>query len=191
MFFVLGFALIGLELFAMGPGIMAFTGGLLVLISSMTFEELGVNYLGIVLFLISFLIYIRVLSRGPFSFMAISALILQYISSLVMFSDSTLWQSSQHAVTVNKFSLALISIGLAFFYFVAIPTVIRSRLTTDNSSLTSLVSYDAEYIRKIDSKYSLFKVNSLEIKIQHLTKKKLIKGKLYKVKEQDGSLFIQ
>ena len=48
--FVLGFALIGLELFAMGPGIMAFTGGLLILLSSMTFEELGVNYLGIVLF---------------------------------------------------------------------------------------------------------------------------------------------
>ena len=191
MFFVLGFALIGLELFAMGPGIMAFTGGLLILLSSMTFEELGVNYLGIVLFLISFLMYIKVLSRGYFSFMGIAALILQYISSLAMFSDSTLWQASQHTVTVNKLSLALVSIGLAFFYFVAIPTVIRSRLTTDNSSVTSLLSYDAEYIRNIDSQYSLFKVNSLEIKIQHLTKKKLIKGKLYKVTEQDGSLFIQ
>ena len=135
--------------------------------------------------------YIKVLSRGYFSFMGIAALILQYISSLAMFSDSTLWQASQHTVTVNKLSLALVSIGLAFFYFVAIPTVIRSRLTTDNSSVASLLSYDAEYIKNIDSQYSLFKVNSLEIKIQHLTKKKLVKGKLYKVTEQDGSLFIQ
>ena len=191
LFFVLGFALIGLELFAMGPGLMAFIGGLLILLSSMTFEELGVNYLGIVLFLISFLIYIRVLSRGYFSFMGMFALMLQYISSLVMFSDSTLWQTSQHTVTVNKFSLALVSIGLAFFYFVAIPTVIRSRLTTDNSSVTSFANHEAKYIRKIDSQYSLFEVNSLEIKIQHLTRKKLVKGKLYKVMEQDGSLFIQ
>jgi|GEM_PF-842979 len=191
LFFVLGFALIGLELFAMGPGLMAFIGGLLILLSSMTFEELGVNYLGIVLFLISFLIYIRVLSRGYFSFMGLTALMLQYVSSLVMFSDSTLWKTSQHAVSVNKFSLASVSIGLALFYFVAIPTVIRSRLTTDNSSVTSLASYEAEYIRKIDSQYGLFRVNSIEIKIQHLTRKRLVKGSSYKVIEQDGSLFIQ
>ena len=43
MFFVLGFALIGLELFAIGPGIMAFIGGLLVIVSSYHFRSLGLT----------------------------------------------------------------------------------------------------------------------------------------------------
>ncbi len=38
LFFVLGFALIGLELFALGPGLMAFIGGSLVIFSTMAFE---------------------------------------------------------------------------------------------------------------------------------------------------------
>ena len=67
MFFVLGFALIGLELFAIGPGIMAFIGGLLVVISSMPFQEFGINFLGIGIFLVAFMIYLKILSRGYFS----------------------------------------------------------------------------------------------------------------------------
>ena len=47
MFFVLGFALIGLELFAIGPGIMAFIGGLLVYSLFLPFQEFGINYLGL------------------------------------------------------------------------------------------------------------------------------------------------
>ena len=58
MFFVLGFALIGLELFAIGPGLMAVVGSLLVISSSFPFNEFGINYLGIVVFFISFVTYI-------------------------------------------------------------------------------------------------------------------------------------
>ena len=43
LFFALGFALLGLELFAIGPGLMAFIGPLLIAFSSMTFIELGLN----------------------------------------------------------------------------------------------------------------------------------------------------
>ena len=87
LFFVLGFALIGLELFALGPGLMAFIGGSLVIFSTMAFEEFGINYFGIILFIISFLIYIKILSRGYFSLLGIGAFLLLYLSSLVMFRD--------------------------------------------------------------------------------------------------------
>ena len=56
MFFGLGFALIGLELFAIGPGIMAFIGALLISFSSMTFYEFGLNYYGWLLDNVGFLL---------------------------------------------------------------------------------------------------------------------------------------
>mgnify|MGYP003332908883 CR=1 FL=1 len=61
LFFALGFALLGLELFAIGPGLMAFIGALLIGFSSITFTEFGLNYYGLILFFISFLIFIKVL----------------------------------------------------------------------------------------------------------------------------------
>ena len=191
MFFVLGFALIGLELFAMGPGIMAFIGGLLILLSSMTFQELEVNLYGILLFLVSFLIYIKVLSRGYFSIMGLSALLLQFLSSLVMFIDYIMGENIKQTISVNIASLATVSIALGIFYFVAIPTVIRSRLTTDNSSVGSLSGSSVKFIRKIDAEHSLFNIGSLEIKIQHSENQQFVNNKPYKVIEEDGSLIIQ
>ena len=191
LFFTLGFALIGLELFAMGPGIMAFLGGVLIFFSSMTFQELEVNLYGILLFLLSFLIYIKVLSRGYFSAMGALALLLQFLSSLLMFSDYIFGENIKQTISVNITLLALVSIGLGFFYFVAIPTVIRSRLTTDNSSVASLAGNSAEFIRRIDSEYSLFNIKSLEIKIRHTENQKFVKNKPYEVIEKDGSLVIQ
>ena len=63
LFFALGFALLGLELFAIRPGLMAFIGALLIGFSSITFTEFGLNYYGLILFLISFLIFIKILAR--------------------------------------------------------------------------------------------------------------------------------
>tara|TARA_B100000676_G_scaffold247735_1_gene251068 strand:- start:211 stop:819 length:609 start_codon:yes stop_codon:yes gene_type:complete len=190
LFFVLGLALIVLELFAMGPGIMAFIGGVLLLISSMTFNELGVNNYGIIILFLSFLMYIKVLARGYFSVMGLTAFIVQFIASIVLFSDSIFKDGTGHSISVSIFSLALVSIGLAIFYFVAIPTVIRSRLTTDNSAITSLVGGKAQYISKIDSESSLFSVKGLQVKIKHPESKELRSGESYTIKEEDGSLTI-
>ena len=133
LFFALGFALIGLELFAIGPGLMAFIGALLISFSSMTFYEYNLNYSGLIIFLFSFLIFIKVLSRGYFGLLGITALIVLHSSSLIMFSN--------YLLQVNHFLLAGSSLVIAFFYYIAIPTVIRSRLTLDTSALSSLVFF--------------------------------------------------
>jgi len=182
LFFVLGFALIGLELFALGPGLMAFIGGSLVIFSTMAFEEFGINYFGILLFIISFLIYIKILSRGYFSLLGVGAFVLLYSSSLVMFRD--------YEIEVNSILLGLVSLGLAFFYFVAIPTVIRSRLTTDTSAMTTFVGRKAKIIENLDHNSVLVEIGKLKIRVD--TKE----GNNYKVneehiiKEEEGTLII-
>ena len=182
MFFVLGFALIGLELFAIGPGIMAFIGGLLILISSLPFQEFGINYLGIGIFLVAYLIYLKILSRGYFSVLGFLAFGILVLSSVVMFSD--------YVINVNKYLLGFISIGLAFFYFVAIPTVIRSRLTTDTSAMTSFVDTEAFFIKKLDGSAALVDVNENKIRVESDPEKIYIDGNSYKIQENDGNLTI-
>ena len=182
MFFVLGFALIGLELFAIGPGIMAFIGGLLILISSLPFQEFGINYLGIGIFLVAYLIYLKILSRGYFSVLGFLAFGILVLSSVVMFSD--------YVINVNKYLLGFISIGLAFFYFVAIPTVIRSRLTTDTSAMTSFVDTEAVFIKKLDGSAVLVDINENKIRVESDPKKIYIDGNSYKIQENDGNLTI-
>ena len=182
MFFVLGFALIGLELFAIGPGIMAFIGGLLILISSLPFQEFGINYLGIGIFLVAYLIYLKILSRGYFSVLGFLAFGILVLSSVVMFSD--------YVINVNKYLLGFISIGLAFFYFVAIPTVIRSRLTTDTSAMTSFVDTEAVFIKKLDGSAVLVGVSENKIRVESDPEKIYIDGNSYKIKENDGNLTI-
>ena len=182
MFFVLGFALIGLELFAIGPGIMAFIGGLLILISSLPFQEFGINYLGIGIFLVAYLIYLKILSRGYFSVLGFLAFGILVLSSVVMFSD--------YVIDVNKYLLGFISIGLAFFYFVAIPTVIRSRLTTDTSAMTSFVDTEAVFIKKLDGSAVLVDINENKIRVESDPEKIYIDGNSYKIQENDGNLTI-
>ena len=182
MFFVLGFALIGLELFAIGPGIMAFIGGLLILISSLPFQEFGINFLGIGIFLVAYLIYLKILSRGYFSVLGFLAFGILVLSSVVMFSD--------YVINVNKYLLGFISIGLAFFYFVAIPTVIRSRLTTDTSAMTSFVDTEAVFIKKLDGSAVLVDINENKIRVESDPEKIYIDGNSYKIKENDGNLTI-
>ena len=182
MFFVLGFALIGLELFAIGPGIMAFIGGLLVVISSMPFQEFGINFLGIGIFLVAFMIYLKILSRGYFSGLGVMAFAILVLSSFVMFSD--------YVIRVNNFLLAFISIGLAFFYFIAIPTVIRSRLTTDTSAMTSYVDADAVFIKRLDGNAVLVNIMDKEVRVESDPEKDYVKGSIYKIQENDGNLEI-
>ena len=182
LFFVLGFALIGLELFALGPGLMAFIGGSLVIFSTMAFEEFGINYFGILLFIISFLIYIKILSRGYFSLLGIGAFLLLYLSSLIMFSD--------YEIRVNSILLGLVSLGLAFFYFIAIPTVIRSRLTTDTSAMSSLAGRKAKIIQILDNDSALIKVNELKIRVETKQDKQYKVNEEHVIKEEDGTLII-
>ena len=182
LFFVLGFALIGLELFALGPGLMAFIGGSLVIFSTMAFEEFGINYFGIILFIISFLIYIKILSRGYFSLLGIGAFLLLYLSSLVMFRD--------YEIRVNSIMLGLVSLGLAFFYFIAIPTVIRSRLTTDTSAMTSLEGKKAKIIEILDNDAVLIEVNKLKIRVDTKQGNKYKVNEEHTIKEEEGNLVI-
>ena len=182
LFFVLGFALVGLELFALGPGLMAFIGGSLVIFSTMAFEEFGINYFGILLFIISFLIYIKILSRGYFSLLGIGAFLLLYLSSLAMFRD--------YEIRVNSIMLGFISLGLAFFYFIAIPTVIRSRLTTDTSAMTSFEGKKAKIIEILDNDAVLVQVNELNIRVDTKPGNKYIVNEEHIIKEEEGNLII-
>ena len=182
LFFVLGFALIGLELFAIGPGLMAFIGGSLVIFSTMPFQEFGINYFGVILFIISFLVYLKILSRGYFSLLGIGAFILLYLSSILMFRD--------YEIEVNQFLLGAVSLGLAFFYFIAIPTVIRSRLTTDTSAMTSFEGSKGKIIEILDNDAVLVEVNKLKIRVDTKQDSKYKVNEEYIIKEEEGNLII-
>ena len=182
MFFVLGFALIGLELFAIGPGLMAVVGSLLVISSTLPFQEFGINYFGVSIFFISFLMYIKILSRGYFSTLGVVAFLVLFGSSLVMFSN--------YEISVNFVLLFLVSVALALFYFVAIPTVIRSRLTTDTSGGTSLVDQSCELIEILESDTGLVKYKNTELRVYLETDRSYKKSQDYVFFEKDGNLYI-
>ena len=182
MFFGLGFALIGLELFAIGPGIMAFIGALLISFSSMTFNEFGLNFYGLFIFLLSFLTYIKILSRGYFGFLGIVSFLILHLSSLVMFSN--------YELKINQFLMFGCSVMLAFFYFIAIPTVIRSRLTTDTSAMSSLSGKKAQVVEILNEKQVLVKLGTKEIVVSKNDDKTFDKTEDVFLSEQDGKLSI-
>jgi len=182
LFFALGFALIGLELFAIGPGLMAFNGALLIAFSSMTFDEYNLNYIGLLFFLASFLMFIKVLSRGFFGALGIGALIVMHGSSLIMFSD--------YLLQINHFLLFGSSSVIAFFYFVAIPTVIRSRLTTDTSAMSSLVNSQVTLLELINNNQALVRLNGKKIVVDRVESNSYTIKNEYKLIEEDGKLLI-
>ena len=182
MFFGLGFALIGLELFAIGPGIMAFIGALLISFSSMTFNEFGLNYYGLFIFLLSFLTYIKILSRGYFGFLGIVSFLILHLSSLVMFSN--------YELKINQFLMFGCSVMLSFFYFIAIPTVIRSRLTTDTSAMSSLSGKKAQVVEILNEKQVLVKLGTKEIVVSKNDDKTFDKTEEVFLSEEDGKLSI-
>ncbi len=161
LFFALGFALLGLELFAIGPGLMAFIGSLLIGFSSITFTEFGLNYYGLILFLISFLIFIKILARGYFGPLGIVAFSILHISSIVMFS--------KYQLETNNFLMLFGSVTISFFYFVAIPTVIRSRLTTDTSAMSSFKGSKVKVLELLSDNKALvqFEKNKFVVEMQN------------------------
>ena len=161
LFFALGFALLGLELFAIGPGLMAFIGALLIGFSSMTFIEFGLNYYGLILFLISFVIFIKILARGYFGLLGIAAFSILHISSIVMFMN--------YQLEINNFLMIFCSAIISFFYFVAIPTVIRSRLTTDTSAMSSFGGSTVKILKMLGDNKALvqFERNNFVVEIQN------------------------
>ena len=181
-FFALGFALIGLELFAIGPGLMAFNGALLIAFSSMTFHEYNLNYIGLLIFLVSFLMFIKVLSRGFFGPLGVVALFVMHGSSLIMFSD--------YLLRINHFLLFGSSLIIAFFYFVAIPTVIRSRLTTDTSAMSSLVNSQVTLLELINKNQALVRLNGKKIVVDRVEDNPYTLKSEYKLVEEDGKLII-
>ena len=182
LFFALGFALIGLELFAIGPGLMAFNGALLIAFSSMTFHEYNLNYIGLLIFLVSFLMFIKVLSRGFFGPLGLVALIVMHGSSIIMFSD--------YLLRINHFLLFGSSSIIAFFYFVAIPTVIRSRLTTDTSAMSSLVNSQVTLLELINNNQALVRLNGKKIVVDRVENNSYTLKSEYKLIEEDGKLII-
>jgi len=182
LFFALGFALIGLELFAIGPGLMAFNGALLIAFSSMTFNEYNLNYIGLLIFLVSFLMFIKVLSRGFFGPLGVTALIVMHSSSLIMFSD--------YLLRINHFLLFGSSSIIAFFYFIAIPTVIRSRLTTDTSAMSSLVNSKVILVELINNNQALVRLNGKKIVVDRIENNSYTIKNEYKLVEEDGKLII-
>ena len=161
LFFALGFALLGLELFAIGPGLMAFIGALLIGFSSMTFTEFGLNYYGLIIFLISFVIFIKILARGYFGLLGIAAFSILHISSIVMFMN--------YQLEINSFLMIFCSAIISFFYFVAIPTVIRSRLTTDTSAMSSFGGSTVKILKMLGDSKALvqFERNNFVVEIQN------------------------
>ena len=182
MFFGLGFALIGLELFAIGPGIMAFIGALLISFSSMTFYEFGLNYYGLFIFLISFLTYIKILSRGYFGFLGIGSFLILHSSCLLMFNN--------YDLKINQFLMFGCSIMLAFFYFIAIPTVIRSRLTTDTSAMSSLGGKKVQVVKVLNEKQVLVKLGAKQIVVNKNEDRLFEEMQDVILSEDDGKLSI-
>ena len=182
MFFGLGFALIGLELFAIGPGIMALIGALLISFSSMTFDEFGLNYYGLVIFLISFIMYIKILSRGYFGLLGIGSFLILHSSCLIMFNN--------YELKINQFLMFGCSVMLAFFYFIAIPTVIRSRLTTDTSAMSSLSGKKVKVIETLSEKQVLVKLDDKTIVVNKNDDKSFEVLQDAFLSEEDGKLSI-
>ena len=182
MFFGLGFALIGLELFAIGPGIMALIGALLISFSSMRFDEFGLNYYGLVIFLISFIMYIKILSRGYFGFLGIGSFLILHSSCLVMFNN--------YELKINQYLMFGCSVMLAFFYFIAIPTVIRSRLTTDTSAMSSLSGKKVKVVEILSEKQVLVKLDDKTIVVNKNDDKSFEVLQDAFLSEEDGKLSI-
>ena len=182
LFFALGFALIGLELFAIGPGLMAFIGALLISFSSMTFNEYNLSYLGLLIFLASFLLFIKVLSRGYFGSLGLVALLILHSSAIVMFYN--------YELKINHFLLIGASSVIAFFYYIAIPTVIRSRLTTDTSAMSSLVNSEVVLLELINNNQALVRLDGKKLVVERVEDKSYNLKDEYKLFEEDGKLII-
>ena len=90
----------------------------------------------------------------------------------------------------EMYVLSSILMMLALFYFVAIPTVIRSRLTTDTSGGTSLVDQSCELIEILESDTGLVKYKNTELRVYLESERSYKKNQDYVFFEKDGNLYI-
>ena len=182
LFFALGFALLGLELFAIGPGLMAFIGALLIGFSSITFTEFGINYYGLIIFFSSFIIFIKILARGYFGPLGVVAFSILHLSSVVMFSN--------YQLEINNFLMIFGSFVISFFYFVAIPTVIRSRLTTDTSAMSSFKGSTVKIIEFLSENRALVQFQKNKLVVEMHDKQPYELNEEVELTEIDGKLSI-
>ena len=126
--------------------------------------------------------YIKILSRGYFSILGVVAFLVLFSSSFVMFSN--------YQISVNILLLFFVSVALALFYFVAIPTVIRSRLTTDTSGGTSLVDKECELIEILESEIGLVRYKDTKLRVNLELDKSYKEKQNYIFLEKDGNLYI-
>ena len=79
---------------------------------------------------------------------------------------------------------------LAFFYFIAIPTVIRSRLTTDTSAMSSLSGKKAQVVEVLNEKQVLVKLGLKQIVVNKNKDRSLKEMQDVILSEEDGKLSI-
>ena len=79
---------------------------------------------------------------------------------------------------------------IAFFYFIAIPTVIRSRLTTDTSAMSSLVNSKVILVELINNNQALVRLNGKKIVVDRVENNSYTLKSEYKLIEEDGKLII-
>ena len=89
-----------------------------------------------------------------------------------------------------QFLLGLVSLGLASSTFIAIPTVIRSRLTTDTSAMTSFEGSKGKIIKILDNDAVLIELNKLKIRLDTMEDKQYKVNEEYIIKEEEGNLII-
>ena len=75
-------------------------------------------------------------------------------------------------------------------HFIAIPTVIRSRLTTDTSAMSSLVNSQVILVELINKNQALVKLNGKKLVVDRFENKNYKLKDEYKLLEEDGKLLI-
>jgi ribosomal protein L16 Arg81 hydroxylase len=79
---------------------------------------------------------------------------------------------------------------LAFFYFIAIPTVIRSRLTTDTSAMSSLSGKKAQVVKVLSEKQILVQLGDKQIVVNKNEDRLFKETQDVVLSEEDGKLSI-
>ena len=97
---------------------------------------------------------------------------------------------SNYLLQINHFLLAGSSLVIAFFYYIAIPTVIRSRLTTDTSAMSSLSNSDVILLELISDNQALVKLNGKKLVVGTNKSNSYILKNEYRLLEEDGKLII-
>ena len=98
---------------------------------------------------------------------------------------------SDYLLQINHFLLVGSSLAIAFFYYIAIPTVIRSRLTTDTSAMSSLVNSEVTLLEIITNNQALVKLNGKKLVVATNKSNSYILKNEYQLLEEDGKLIIE